>query len=116
MKPTIFISSTYYDLKTERNEISKFCEKMGYQPMLSEKGDIAYTFDIPLDESCYNSVRLYADMFVLIVGGRYGSPSSEFKGKTDEHKFHQRYESITLNEYKCAREKTYQYLYSSIGT
>lgn len=105
MKPTIFISSTYFDLKTERNEISKFCQRIGYDSMLSEKGDIAYAYDAPLDESCYNSVKIHADMFILIIGGRYGSPTSEFSGKVNLSKFHERYESITLKEYKCARDK-----------
>ena len=105
MNPTIFISSSYFNLKTGRNEISKFCENMGYDSMLSEKIDIAHASDLLLDESCCNSVQLHADMLVLIIGGRYNLPTSEFRDKVKLKEFHERYESITLKEYKCAQEK-----------
>jgi hypothetical protein len=102
-KPRIFVSSTYYDLKHVRSSLEAFIERLGYEPILSEKGDIAYAPDIPLDESCYREVR-NADVFVLIIGGRYGSEKSD--GKRDLPKnFYQRYDSITKQEYKSAIEK-----------
>ncbi len=98
--PRVFVSSTYYDLKHLRSSLENFIESLGYEPLLSEKGDIAYAPDRPLDESCYREVR-NADMFVLIIGGRYGSEKSD--GNTDiPKKFFDRYDSITKLEYKSA--------------
>lgn len=98
--PTIFISSTYYDLKHLRSALEAFITGMDYEPVLSEKGDIAYSPDVPLDESCYRAAT-QADIFVLIIGGRYGSAaSSEEHGKNK--KFFERYDSITKKEYQSA--------------
>lgn len=51
-KPRVFVSSTYYDLKHIRTSMELFIRSLGYEPILSEKGDIAFTPDKPLDESC----------------------------------------------------------------
>ena len=102
-KPRIFVSSTYYDLKHVRSSLEAFIERLGYEPILSEKGDIAYAPDIPLDESCYREAR-NADVFVLIVGGRYGSEKSDGKQELPKD-FYQRYDSITKQEYKSALER-----------
>ena len=99
-KPRIFISSTYYDLKYIRGALNNFISSMGYEPILSEKGDIAYQPDKPLDESCYREVE-NSDMLVLIIGGRYGSEST--KNKTNQSKtFNSKYDSITKEELKTA--------------
>jgi len=37
-KPRIFVSSTYYDLKHVRSSLEAFIERLGYEPILSEKG------------------------------------------------------------------------------
>ncbi len=50
-KPRIFISSTYYDLKHLRASLENFVESLGFDAILSEKGNIAYAPDIALDES-----------------------------------------------------------------
>ncbi len=101
-RPRVFISSTYYDLKHLRSSIENFVENLGFDPVLSEKGDIAYSPDMPLDESCYREAR-NADIYVLIVGGRYGSEASRDKSKLPKD-FYSRYESITKLEYKSASE------------
>jgi len=74
-RPRVFVSSTYYDLKHLRSSLENFVESLGFDAILSEKGKIAYTPDLPLDESCYREVGT-ADIFVLIVGGRYGTEVS----------------------------------------
>jgi len=98
-KPRVFISSTYYDLKHIRGSLDDFIETLGYEPIRSEKGDIAFTPDRPLDESCYRDAE-NADMFVLIIGGRYGSPASDTANPPEDA--WERYDSITKKEYQAA--------------
>jgi len=80
-RPRVFVSSTYYDLKHLRSSLENFVESLGFDPVLSEKGDIAYLPDVPLDESCYREVR-NADIYVLIVGGSWaaaGPPTASIR-------------------------------------
>jgi len=99
-RPRVFVSSTYYDLKHIRSSLDLFIESLGYESVLSEKGDIAYTPDRPLDESCYREAE-NADLFVLIIGGRYGSEASA-ESKKPSKAFFDRYDSITKKEYESA--------------
>ena len=103
-RPRIFVSSTYYDLKHVRSSLDNFIESLGFDSVLSEKGDIAYSPDIPLDESCYREASS-SDVFVLIVGGRYGSSASS-EEKQPSRLFFERYDSITRKEYDsaCSRD------------
>ena len=99
-KPRVFVSSTYFDLKHIRASLDLFIDSLGFEPVLSEKGDIAYTHDRPLDESCYREAE-NSDIFVLVVGGRYGSEVSSDK-KRVSNEFFERYDSITRKEYESA--------------
>ncbi len=82
-----------------------FVSSLGFDPVLSEKGSIAYTPDQPLDESCYREVKA-CDLFVLVMGGRYGSEASNGKSDSKVVKtFFERYESITKLEYEAAVEE-----------
>lgn len=99
-RPRVFISSTYYDLKHIRASLETFIESLGFDPVLSEKGKIAYDPTRSLDKSCYDEVK-NSNILVLVIGGRYGSEKSETK--TDSSKgFFDRYESITKTEFKNA--------------
>jgi uncharacterized protein DUF4062 len=102
-RPRVFISSTFYDLKYIRASLENFIKSLGYESILSEKGQIAYDPDFPLDESCYREAAS-ADIFVLIVGGRYGSETSEESLETKPG-FYDRYESITKKELDSAAER-----------
>src|SRR3954453_15186002 len=99
-KPRIFVSSTYYNLRHVRASLETFIQSLGYEPILSEKGDIAYSPDIPLDESCYREAGS-ADMLILIVGGRYGTERSETRTELPLD-FFEGYDSITKMEYESA--------------
>jgi hypothetical protein len=101
--PRVFVSSTYYDLKYVRSSLEVFLNSLGFDAILSEKGSIAYSPDLPLDESCYREVQ-NADIFVLIVGGRYGSEASSASTHAPKT-FLERYESITKKEYAAAVAK-----------
>jgi len=103
-RPRVFISSTFYDLQHIRNSLEEFVERLGYEAVLSEKGRIAYDPDIPLDKSCYREASS-SDIFVLIIGGRYGSAASG-EDTTSQPDFYERYQSITRKEYDsaCSRD------------
>lgn len=98
MKPRIFISSTFYDLKYIREDLANFVRSYGYEPVLFEDGDIGYTPGKSLDLSCYESMR-NSDMVILIIGGEYGSAASG--EKKDEFK---EYMSVTRNEFRTSVE------------
>lgn len=98
MKPRIFISSTFYDLKYIREDLANFVRSYGYEPILFEDGDIGYTPGKTLDYSCYESMR-NSDMVILIIGGEYGSAASG--EKKDGFK---EYMSVTRNEFRTAIE------------
>lgn len=102
-RPRVFISSTFYDLKHVRASMDLFVRSLGFDSVLSEKGDIAYSFDRALDESCYAEVN-NSDIFVLIVGGRYGSSASDDDDPKKRRTFFDRYQSITQKEYERAVE------------
>lgn len=88
----IFVSSTCYDLSQIRKNLDEFIKSLGHNPILSEQND--FPIDPQLDnwENCINAVKNYADIFVLIIGEKYGSI-----GKTGK--------SITNTEYLTAVQK-----------
>lgn len=96
MKPRIFVSSTFYDLKYVREDLSNFIKAHDFEPIMFEDGDIGYTPGRALDRACYETMRS-ADMVLLIIGGNYGSPAEgEVKDEFKE------YISITRSEFKAA--------------
>lgn len=93
--PRIFISSTCYDLKEHRFIIKEDLENIGYEVVLSEKGDIPYVDKSGLEKSCYMEVS-QCDILVGIIGGRFGS-ESEIKQEGADRSL-----SITMSEIKYA--------------
>jgi hypothetical protein len=109
-KPSVFISSTYYDLKYIRDDLDAFIKSYGFEPILFERGQITYDHDKPIDCSCYRAVHS-CQMLILIIGGRYGSEASEQRLKPDDALF-ERYTSISREEYQTAiRENTPSYIF-----
>jgi hypothetical protein len=87
--PRIFVSSTFYDLKYIRENLKYFIRTIGYEPVLSEEGDVFYNPKLHTHDSCLTEVPA-CQLFVLIVGGRYGGTYN--KGE----------KSITNMEYEAA--------------
>lgn len=75
-RPRVFISSTFYDLKQTREDLASFITEMGYEAVRNEEGNIPYGNRETLDKYCYREIQ-NIDIFVSIIGGRYGSTSSE---------------------------------------
>lgn len=73
-KPRVFISSTFYDLRQVRADIDIFLEKIGYESIRNEEGDIPYGRDEALEEYCYQEIKS-VDILISIIGGRFGSES-----------------------------------------
>ena len=68
-KPRVFVSSTYYDLRHVRQGIESFIEGLGFEAVLFESGDIPFSHEQPLDESCYQEISK-CHILVLIIGGK----------------------------------------------
>jgi len=104
-KPRIFVSSTYYDLKHIRTNLESFIASFGYEPVLFESGDIHFSHDKPLDESCYTELQ-NCHMQILIIGGSYGSPESGVV-LTEEQQTDQyfKFNSITKTEFQVALKR-----------
>ena len=93
-KTTVFVSSTCYDLMQIREDICRFIEKeLGYEAMLSEKDVFPIRSEFNAIENCIQIVKQQAELFILIIGGRYG----QLVGDTEK--------SITNLEYETARRK-----------
>lgn len=98
--PRVFISSTYYDLKHVRNDIGDFIKSLGYEPVMHDRGGVAYTQTEPLEYDCYNELS-NCDIIVCIIGNHFGTQSSS----SDL--------SITMEELKKAiksKKKIYVYI------
>jgi HAD superfamily phosphoserine phosphatase-like hydrolase len=98
--PRVFVSSTYIDLVEVRARLAGFFTEIGFEAKLFERGGVYFDPSKPLDESCINEVR-NSDLFILVIGGRYGSPVTADQSKNAG----QRYNSVTKAEYLAARDK-----------
>lgn len=104
--PTVFVSSTCYDFGPIRAELKDFLETLGLTPVMSEAIGFPITPEVDTVTNCVNAVRDKADIFILIVGDRYGSetPSGD---------------SVTMLEYreaKSLRLPVYVFLLDKMNT
>src|SRR5436190_204520 len=82
-KVNIFVSSTCYDLSQIRSNMSDFISEIGHQPFLSEFDNFPINPNIQTIENCINNVKNEADIFILIIGNRYGSTLETGKSITN---------------------------------
>ncbi len=73
-RPRIFISSTFFDLRTVRADLERFIKEMGYEPVLFERGHIPYGKDDALEDNCYREIS-GCDVVITIIGGKFGTES-----------------------------------------
>lgn len=92
--PRVFISSTYVDLADARSVVEHYFRELLYETVAFERGGIHFDHKRPLDFSCYDAVK-DCDIMILIIGGRYGSSSSDTYSSSDGRS----YNSITKAEY-----------------
>lgn len=69
----IFVSSTCYDLSQIRDDLKRCILDLGHNPILSELKDFPVDPMKSNSENCINAINNEADIFVLIIGDRYGS-------------------------------------------
>jgi|GEM_PF-2404360 len=91
MIPNIFISSTIQDLGHLRDSIRDTIIDIGYNPIMSEYGEIGFLPTDSAEDSCYLALR-DCQLAVIIVGKRYGSIS--------KNGF-----SVTHNEFRTSRKR-----------
>ena len=92
--PTVMVSSTFYDLKQVRQDLSTFLlDALGYRALLSELPSFPVNPDLDTVTNCRRRVEEDVDVLVLVIGGRYGS--------VDDHSG----KSVTNLEYLTARAK-----------
>ena len=71
--PNVFVSSTMYDLSELRAQLRQFVEGLGWRAVMSEHNSFPIDPDQTTVENSRRNVRENADIFVIVVGARYGS-------------------------------------------
>jgi hypothetical protein len=94
--PSVFVSSTSYDLDQMRADLKEFIERLGYDAVLSEYSSFPIDPDLKTVENCLRAVDRRADIFVLVVGGRYGSQTDEGKSITNLEYLRARFKEIPI--------------------
>lgn len=88
----VFVSSTCYDLSQIRDDLRRCIIELGHNPILSELKEFPIDPRKSNTENCISAINNDADVFVLIIGNRYGSVLDTGK-------------SITNTEFLAAVEK-----------
>ena len=95
--PTVFVSSTCYDLRQVRVDIKNFFENTyGFNTILSEFSSFPMDPSIGTCDNCLNNVDNYADFFMLIIGTCYGYITDNGKSITNLEYLHARAKGIPI--------------------
>ena len=96
-KPVVFVSSTCYDLSQVREDLKDFIsDDYGFEPMLSEFDSFPIDPCIGTFENCLSNVDNYADVFVLVIGNRYGYVTEAGKSITNLEYLHAKAKGIPI--------------------
>ena len=71
--PNVFVSSTMYDLSHLRARLRELIEGLGWRAVMAEHGSFPIDAAETTVENSLRNVRENADIFVMVVGARYGS-------------------------------------------
>ena len=71
--PSVFVSSTMYDLADLRAAVQQFIEGLGWRALLAERDSFSVDTNETTVENSLRNVRENTDIFVMAVGARYGS-------------------------------------------
>ena len=72
--PKVMVSSTFYDLRQIRADLARFIgDELGYIALLSGLPSFPVNPDLDTVANCRARVEQDADIFILVIGGRYGS-------------------------------------------
>lgn len=82
-KTTVFVSSTCFDLAQIRFQLFEFIHSMGFEPIMSEFDTFPVNPAENLVSNCLNVVKSSSDIFLLVVGGRYGFITNSGKSVTN---------------------------------
>ena len=95
--PTVFVSSTCYDLKQVRVDIKDFFESTyGFNAILSEFNSFPIDPSIGTCDNCLNNVDNYADLFILIIGTCYGYITDTGKSITNLEYLHAKAKGVPV--------------------
>ena len=93
----VFVSSTCYDLKQIRADMKEFLESnYGFEAMMSEFDSFPIDPCVGTFENCLSNVDQCADIFVLIVGNRYGYVLESGKSVTNLEYLHAKAKGIPM--------------------
>ncbi|ACU88346.1 DUF4062 domain-containing protein [Desulfomicrobium baculatum] len=81
--PAVFVSSTCFDLGQVRADLAEFLVTLGLDPIISEYASFPVNPNYDAIANCLETVKTRADIFVLIVGARYGQTPREGKSVTN---------------------------------
>lgn len=82
-RPSVFVSSTCFDLGQVRVDLRQFLESLGLDPVLSDFNSFPINPSYDTIRNCREAVKNRADIFILIVGGRYGVLTDNGKSITN---------------------------------
>lgn len=75
--PNVFVSSALYDLIHLRGRLREFIEGLGWRAVIAERGSFPIDANETTVENSLSNVQDNADIFVMIVGARYGSVTAD---------------------------------------